>query len=448
MDENGIRSQLNALLLEHGARRGTHLWLVDELAEVAPLLATALPAGRWAVVCDPTTRRIAGEELARGVDAGAVVEIAPRARGMAPVAGTREADALGDRLRAVVDDDGIVAVIAVGAGTVNDLAKITCNRLALPYAAVATAPSMNGYTSAGAALLEAGIKTTVSCAPPDAVIAPVSLSRAAPPAMLQAGLADLRSRPVSGADWYLAHRLLDMPYDTDALELAAVAERVTSGTAAGLRHGDGEAVARLLTGLLLSGLAMDIAGTSAPASGGEHLVSHYLDMRHFAHGGPHDLHGRQVGVASLAMAHLYERLLRLDVEDIDPQAAAETTPWSRARVELEAHFGSLWPALADTAVAVHADTGAVVARLEALRRQWPQLRAALAAIVGGPGPLRAELSAAGAPVCFADLELNRDQARDALLRSRYVRTRYTILDLAAELGHLEDWVEETLACVA
>ena len=69
--------------------------------------------------------------------------------------------------------------------------------------------------------------------------------------------------------------------------------------------------------LVLSGLSMAVAGTSAPSSGGEHLISHYLDMTHYAWGWPADLHGCQVGVATLTTAALYEKLLALDLSKID-----------------------------------------------------------------------------------------------------------------------------------
>jgi glycerol-1-phosphate dehydrogenase [NAD(P)+] len=441
MENDRIRPRLQSLLRLHGERRGARLRLLDTLAEAVADMADTLPEGRLAVVCDPTTLELAGRRLATSLSSPETIVIDGR-HGQPPKAGIPEVEELRRRLQRA----GVAGVAAVGAGTINDLTKAACHRLDLPYAVLATAPSMNGYTSAAAALLDDGVKTTVPCRPPVAVLAPIDLLRAAPAAMIQAGFGDLRSRPVSGADWYLGHRLLDTPYTAEALELADIAEGLTSSTAAALARGDAEAVARLGAALLLSGLAMDVAGTSAPSSGGEHLVSHYLDMSHFCHGTPHGLHGCQVGVATLATATLYERLLALEPDDI--RRSTSLAPWASVAAGLQSHFGPLWPHLRDTALAVHGDETAVEARVQRLRQDWPETRARLSGILSPAATLRAELSQAGAPVRFSDLGVDRGLARSALIYGRYVRGRYTLLDLAAELGRLQEWSAHALDATA
>jgi glycerol-1-phosphate dehydrogenase [NAD(P)+] len=54
----------------------------------------------------------------------------------------------------------------------------------------------------------------------------------------------------------------------------------------------------LATALMLNGIAMEICGSSRPASGGEHLISHALD----ATSARPRLHGLQVGVATYLMS--------------------------------------------------------------------------------------------------------------------------------------------------
>ena len=63
---------------------------------------------------------------------------------------------------------------------------------------------------------------------------------------------------------------------------------------------------------MLSGLAMSVAGSSSPASGGEHLISHFIDMTAHAYDLPYDFHGCQVGVGTLTTAFIYEKLKALD----------------------------------------------------------------------------------------------------------------------------------------
>jgi glycerol-1-phosphate dehydrogenase [NAD(P)+] len=433
---NNVMSGLRQVLRQHGAARDLHLHLVERVEAAPALLREDLSARRWIVIADARTSSLAGESVAHALDARLLL-VPPRGGG-AVVAGTTEADALAGQFRT----EGVEAAIVVGAGTLNDLTKIACHRVGISCGVVATAPSMNGYTSASAALLDGGVKVSVPCAPPRVTVAPVDLLCQAPGRMIAAGFGDLRSRPVSGADWYLGYRILGTPYNAEALRLIDEADRVAASSIDGLALRMPAAVASLTAGLLLSGMAMDVAGTSAPVSGGEHLVSHYLDMFHFACDGPHDLHGCQVGVATLAVARLYERLLATDIDAIQPPAHE---PWGVLAARLEAHFGPLWSAVEPVARQVHGDDGTRQARLGALRSDWPQTRAELRVILGENPTSPDDLLRAGAPACFADIGVTGPRARDALLHARFVRARYTVLDLLAELGVLKSWVDDLLA---
>lgn len=434
MSDRGI-SHLQRRLHQHASQRGLELHLLDSVAAAPGLLQRILPGAGLAVVADELTSQLAGRDLAAALGADLLL-IPPRADG-AVVAGRHEADALCSQLQTI----GATAAIAVGAGTINDLTKFACSQLGVPAAVVATAPSMNGYTSACAALLDGGVKLSVECRPPHLTILPLDLLCQAPPRMMAAGFADLRSRPVSGADWYLGHRLLATPYNDEALLLVAEADDLAMAALDGLTRRTPDAVAHLSCGLVLSGLAMDIAGTSAPSSGGEHLVSHYLDMMHFACGGRHDLHGCQVGVATLAMAQLYERLLALDARDL---IAATLPPWETTQSDLAAHFGPLWSSVQPVARQVHGDAAGRADRIAQLQHQWPATANQLRSLLGPQPSSPANLQAAGAPTRFSDLGVSPQAARNALLYARYVRARYTVLDLVADLGRLEAWVDEIL----
>jgi glycerol-1-phosphate dehydrogenase [NAD(P)+] len=433
---NDGMSALQDLLHKHSATRELHLYLTHRVAEAPTLLQQHYPACRWTVVADATTAHLAGAQVADALSARLVV-VAPRSDGSV-VAGQAEANEVARQLQT---SDAQIAV-AVGSGTINDLTKFASHQVGIPAAVVATAPSMNGYTSACAALLDDGIKVSLPCAPPRITVVPVDLLCQAPSRMIAAGFADLRSRPVSGADWYLGHRLLGTPYSADALQLVDEAERLTASAVEEFARRTPAGVMRLSAALLLSGMAMDIAGTSAPSSGGEHLISHYLDMWHYAHGGPQDLHGCQVGVATLAAAQLYERLLSTDILSLE---SPQHEPWDAVAERLACHFGALWPAVEPIAHQVHGDDTSRRNRLQLLCHDWPATRQSLRDILGADSASTGELLRAGAPVRFAEIGVSTEGARAALLHARFVRTRYTILDLAAELGVLESWVDDLLS---
>ncbi|MFH1571060.1 MAG: hypothetical protein ABIL09_23910, partial [Gemmatimonadota bacterium] len=180
--------------------------------------------------------------------------------------------------------------------------------------------------------------------------------------------------------------------------------------------------------------------------GGEHLMSHYLDMTHYVTGEPHDLHGCQVGVATLVTAHLYERLLAFDMGRIDPAGLAAAHPTlADQEARVAAAFGALAPAVLPHTREGHPAPAELRRRLEQVVREWPDLSAALRAIWRSGAEIRRDLVAADCPVTFAELGIGPERARNALLLARFVRARYTILDLLAEVGLLEAWAPEALA---
>src|SRR6202008_4909969 len=102
---------------------------------------------------------------------------------------------------------GADALIAVGSGTINDLCKFVAARDGKPYAVFGTAPSMNGYTSANAAIIVAGLKASLPTRPPVGVFLALSVLAAAPARMIRSGLGDCLCRPTAQADWLLSHAL-------------------------------------------------------------------------------------------------------------------------------------------------------------------------------------------------------------------------------------------------
>ncbi|MEE3258799.1 MAG: iron-containing alcohol dehydrogenase, partial [Candidatus Latescibacterota bacterium] len=342
------------------------------------------------------------------------------------------------------------AIVAIGSGTLNDIAKMAAHQAQLPYAVLATAPSMNGYTSSIAALLADGVKTTQPCNPPLACLADLDLLARAPYRMLAAGLGDLLSKPVSNADWLLARKLNAGTYSTAAADLIKTSADLLDGVAAKLPARDIDAVGKLMASLCLSGLAMNVAGSSAPASGGEHLISHYLDMTHHALGAshgdaapavpPNDLHGCQVGVATLATAALYEKLLAFDPATIDLEAlVARHPPWNEYQASVRQRFGPLAEAVLPHAQAGYPTGAKLRIRLTRLQAEWDNLQSELRSTLRGVAAIRSELVAAQCPTTFREIGVTPERAQRAISHSKDIRSRYTILHLAAELGLANEW---------
>ena len=328
--------------------------------------------------------------------------------------------------------------VAVGSGVINDLVKLASDRLHRPYLCVATAASMDGYTAFAAAITHDGIKRVDPCAAPRVVLADIDVLAAAPPAMAASGYGDLLGKVVAGADWMIADSLGVEAIEPTAWEHSQHGLREWTGDPAALGRREPRAFALLIEGLLMAGLSMQAARSSRPASGSEHLFSHLWEME-----GLEPSHGFKVGLGTLASAALADRLLQTDLDRIDVAARAAAWPtWEQVESSVRLSYSD--PRVAASAVeesqAKYLTPAALKHRLDRVRRVWPELRTRLRAQLLPAEDLRRMLVAAGCPTTPEGLGLTHSQLRDAYARARQIRSRYTLLDLAAESGCLESMV--------
>jgi glycerol-1-phosphate dehydrogenase [NAD(P)+] len=263
--------------------------------------------------------------------------------------------------------------------------------------------------------------------------------------MIAAGFADVLAKPVSNADWQLSHELTGSFYSPDVIRLIEEGHRLLEGIAPELPARDPEAVGCLMASLVISGYSMAVAGTTSPASGGEHLVSHYLDMTHYAFGEPNDLHGCQVGVGTHVAAALYERLMAFDIASLDVEARIRRlVPWPQYEQDLRNRFRGLADAVLPEAREMHLTPDQLRKRLMDLKARWPELAAKLRPGLRPASAIRDELTAAGAPTTFSEIGVTPERARRAIVDARDIRARYTILHLCWDLGVLQEWAEAIL----
>ncbi len=421
----------------------------DALQKGVSALRTHLPQGTWLVAADTNTWEVAGAELAANLDdAGLSWEryiVEEKPDGTAPMCTDRRIE----EFEAALQSTGAAAGIAVGSGTVNDIVKLASHHQKLPMACVGTAPSMNGYTSGISAVLSDGVKTTIPCTAPKVVIADVDVMAEAPYRMICSGLGDLMSKPVSNADWQLSAWLNGTYHSAEAMEIIEAGAAMLDGVAPRLPDRDRQAVAGLTASLMLSGLAMSVAGSSSPASGGEHLISHFIDMTAIAYDKPHDFHGCQVGVGTITSGLLYEKLCALSPEDIDIDARVDDlAPWSDYEKLLKQRFGPLFDAVVKHARPAYPSPDRLRQRLTQLCDEWETLETHIGRTLRTGDSLENELRQAKCPIRFSELGVGHDRARRAIAHSKDIRNRYTILHLGWELGRLDQWADQVLVRLA
>jgi glycerol-1-phosphate dehydrogenase [NAD(P)+] len=334
---------------------------------------------------------------------------------------------------------GAGCVVSVGSGTLCDIGKkATEGPPATPYIVVQTACSVNAFSDDMAVLLLHGAKRTLPSRWPDALLIDLGVIADAPAELNQAGVGELTSMFTGPSDWRLADLAgLDPGYDDAVVDMFRDGGEELEQVAAGVATRDHDALAWLCDRMTLSGLALGVAGRTAPISGAEHAISHLLDMAAIRTGDPIGYHGAQVGVASVVVAALWQDLL----EGIEPERLLDDPPHpDSARARIDERFGVFDPS---------GETAAECWRLYQRKlAAWTAGRTARERLVAGwsdhvrriteglrpPDALVGTLRAAGAPVTFRDLGVDPRTARWAVGSAHLLRDRFGILDLADLAG--------------
>ena len=331
------------------------------------------------------------------------------------------------------------AVVAVGSGVLNDTGKLLASARGIPDIIVGTAPSMDGFASGTSSMERGGLKVSLPSKCPDAVIAEPDVLAAAPVHMIRSGVGDMLAKYVSIVEWQIAALLVGDFWCETTADIVRHALSVCVEAAPGAVNGDGDAAVRLTEGLVVSGLAMNYAGISRPASGMEHYVSHILDMRALAFGTPSDLHGIQCGVSTLTVIRAYERLAGI-VPDRE-RALAFVRRFDRDA--WNAHLRERLGAGAESMIRGEEREGKYdpvkhALRLERILDSWDRIRA----IIGQLPPsaeLEAFMRSIGHPVTFGEIGVSEEDAREAFLMAKDIRDKYVLGRLLWDLGLTEEF---------
>jgi len=328
-------------------------------------------------------------------------------------------------------------ILAVGSGVINDLAKFVAHRVKMPYAVVATAPSMDGYSSPGAPMLVGGYKITYDATPPCAIFMDLEVLSQAPLPLIQSGFSDLVGKVTANADWVMRNILQGEYFCEYTWELVKGALEILKERAEEIGERKGEAIYALAVALLNSGFSMTMVGDSRPASGAEHSVAHYLEMMALHRKIDPSLHGLRVGGATVIIKKMYDRFLQ-ELKEIDWKKGKNHSLENQEE-ELKLHFGPLFPFIEkDAQEKLKWDREEIKIANSSFLSQQIQNKLS---VISDPTSL---LRRAQAPQTLKELGFSETMVKEALLFSRFVRKRVTILDLLGKAGLLEEYINYAL----
>lgn len=344
-----------------------------------------------------------------------------------------------------VYERGTDLLLAVGSGTLNDLCKFVSFQLNLPYMIVATAPSMDGFVSVGAALIHNHVKTTYQAHVPVAVLGDPEILAAAPMEMIVAGLGDILGKYTCLVDWKMAH-LIEGEYYCETIDkMVKESIEIVVEESDGIKNRDMDAVKHLMEALVLTGVAMSFTGNSRPASGSEHHLSHYWEMKFQMEGKKPVLHGIKVGVGMLAVIKMYEMLRE---EQPDFIAAKKRQPdyeaWKKKVCDCyeEAAPGIL--ELEEQCGKNRVENRNK--RLNIMAEKWTNIQKLIETEIPSGKKMEELMAGIGEPTKPQQIGISKELVRDAVILAKEVRNRFTILQVLWDLGLLEKYAEKIADC--
>ena len=324
-----------------------------------------------------------------------------------------------DDVRLVEDYlDRVDAVVAVGAGSIHDPSRLACARRNKPLCLFATAPSMDGFASYNAPIVDGGFKTTHAAKCPEVIIADTKILAAAPKALKSAGFGDMISKYIALIDWQVSHLVTGEAYCPRVAELTRTAVDRLMTMADRVTLEDEETAAAVLESLLMTGIAMSFTRTSRPGSGTEHILAHYWECIELLEGKIPNFHGEDVGVATLLTLREYEALASRETVTAHP----EVNDW-------DAVYRAYGPLAGDVRKLNTPDTITDGIEPRVIEEKWPEIRAIVRSVPDYDACYRA-MKAAGCKTTIAEIGKDPAFVAESLLYHPYMRRRLSLRRLA------------------
>ncbi|MBR5518796.1 MAG: sn-glycerol-1-phosphate dehydrogenase [Clostridia bacterium] len=308
-------------------------------------------------------------------------------------------------------------IVGIGSGVINDLCKYVSFKRDLPYHIVATAPSMDGYASNGAALIIKNMKVTYSARVPEVIIGDTSMLKDAPMDMIKAGYGDIMGKFSCLNDWKLSKLVNDEYICEYVYDLTYDIVKKTKPLAKKLLERDEESIKTLMEALVVVGIAMAYIGTSRPASGSEHHLSHFFEITGIIDDEPYFCHGTDVAYSMLAVQQLRDEIIKMD----SPVTKAfDESDW-------EANVKRVYKKAADGIIEYQKKLGMIYEdKSQVYAQKWNEIKEVLKEVPSVEETTEM-LETVGLPVEDFYKMYSKEKLADAVKYAKDLKDRYTVL---------------------
>lgn len=369
------------------------------------------------VVCDQNTLKTGGEAVAEILKEKAYDLLVYESEGFL-VPDEAAIEEMESKLQSNTD-----LIVGIGSGVINDLCKYVSFKHDLPYFIVATAPSMDGYASNGAALIIKNMKVTYSARVPAVIIGDTEILKDAPMDMIKAGYGDIMGKFSCLNDWKLSRLINDEYFCDYVYDLTYDIVKKTKPLAIKLLERDEESIKTLMEALVVVGIAMAYIGTSRPASGSEHHLSHFFEITGIIDDEPYFCHGTDVAYSMLAVQKLRDEILKTDIPE---KKDFDEADW-------EANIKRVYKKAASGIVELQKKLGMIYDdKIEVYKEKWNEIKEVLSE-VPSVDETKEMLETVGLPVADFYKMYSTKKLGDAIKYAKDLKDRYTVLWLYNDL---------------
>lgn len=319
-------------------------------------------------------------------------------------------------------------IIGIGSGVIQDLCKYVSFIMKLPYFIIATAPSMDGYASKGAALIIGNMKVTYDAHVPTVIIGDTDILKDAPLDMIKSGYGDIIGKYSCLNDWKLSC-LINGEYFCDFVYNLTheMAERISRMGKALLRR-EPETIEQLTEALIITGIAMAYVGNSRPASGSEHHMSHFFEVTGIMNNEEYFMHGIDVAYSAVYTQGLREQILALDKPR---QQLFDEAEWRQKITEI---YGSV----AEGVIKLQNSVGSYkTSRFDTYAKKWEDIREVLRE-APSKDTMVGLLENIGLDIADFEKTYSAEKIQNAIWFAKDLKDRYTILRLYYDLFYKSD----------